>query len=229
MDTIKLSKRLYAISTLISKNSIVADIGTDHAFLPCYLVQTGWSKSALACDIADGPLISAKKTVISNKLEDKISLIKSDGLENVPITEITDVIIAGMGGELILEIILRDIRTKTIKLNYILQPMTAADKLRRGLYQNGFCIVREIAVTENTHNYSVMQVKYTGVKSEISYIFSLLGSINKSDSKDALEYIKAQKTRLINKVEGLQKSESFQKDYEATINLLKELEDQYLK
>ena len=94
-----LDKRLIACASFVTKNSIAADIGTDHAYLPVYLIKNGISRFVYACDIKDGPLKAAYLTVEQSGYEDKISVIKSDGLDSVPISGVTDVIAAGMGGE----------------------------------------------------------------------------------------------------------------------------------
>ncbi|MBR6874655.1 MAG: SAM-dependent methyltransferase, partial [Ruminococcus sp.] len=98
--------RLLACARLV-RGSRAADVGTDHGYLPMYLVQNGICESALACDINEKPLASARENIEKAGLSDKIGVYLSDGLGSVPCEGITDVIVAGMGGELIADIISR--------------------------------------------------------------------------------------------------------------------------
>lgn len=156
-----LNSRLLSCAAWIRKGSVVCDVGTDHALLPVYLVEQGIAVRAVAADIGEGPLASAERTIRKNGMEDRITTILSDGLQNVPKDGLTDVIIAGMGGETIVHILetcpwsLSDVRL-------ILQPMTKAEILREWLYLNGFPICRETCVRDDRFLYAVMQAEYTG-------------------------------------------------------------------
>ena len=90
---------------MVSGNGIVCDVGTDHAYLPAYLIENNICDYAIASDINEGPLKFAQQTIIKYHIEDKIRLLKSDGLKNIPSENVSDVVIAGMGGETIAEII----------------------------------------------------------------------------------------------------------------------------
>ncbi len=90
------NKRLQAIADCIIDNAVVADIGTDHAYLPCALIESGKAVHCFACDIAQGPLESARETIHENRLEEKIDLLLCPGLRDVPATA-TVAVIAGMG------------------------------------------------------------------------------------------------------------------------------------
>ncbi|MBR6696632.1 MAG: SAM-dependent methyltransferase, partial [Oscillospiraceae bacterium] len=93
-----LDERLSLCAKFVTEGGIVCDVGTDHAYLVAHLLMSGKSVSAIACDIADGPLLSARTTIEKNNLSDKAEVIKSDGLDNISPDGITDVVIAGMGG-----------------------------------------------------------------------------------------------------------------------------------
>lgn len=153
-----LSNRLKKIAGYAGKCEVVADIGTDHALVPVYLIENGLFSRAYACDIGELPLKRASEYVKSRNLTDKIRLILSNGLEKVP-SDCDVVIIAGMGGELIREILRND--TEHQNSVFVLQPMTAADELREYLYLNGFSILDEDIVSErsDTKLYSVMKVQ----------------------------------------------------------------------
>ena len=86
---------------------VLCDVGTDHGYLPCYMIENGLCSKAYACDIAQGPLDSAIAHINERCLSDRITTVLSDGLDSVEKGDITDVVIAGMGGELIADIISR--------------------------------------------------------------------------------------------------------------------------
>lgn len=155
--------RLLACARLV-RGSRAADVGTDHGYLPVYLVQNGICESALACDINEKPLASARENIEKAGLSDKIGVYLSDGLGSVPCEGITDVIVAGMGGELIADIISRADWIKQRRVNLVLQPMTKWDHLREFLYTGGFEVTSELPCQEGKFVYSVMQAAYTGTK-----------------------------------------------------------------
>lgn len=188
--------RLLACASLV-KGDFAADVGTDHGHLPVYLVSEGICRSALACDINELPLASARANVSKAGLSDRISCYLSDGLDSVPDEGITDVIIAGMGGELIADIISRAGWIKERRVNLVLQPMTKWDHLRRYLYDNCFCVTSEIPCREGKFVYSVMQAAYTGARPDypcdLRYLYC--GLVTR-DSNEGLEYLKRQASRL---------------------------------
>ena len=136
---VKLDPRLFTIAQMVRLDGKICDVGTDHALLPCFLFQRG-ARDLIASDVNDGPLRAAVATVKQHGAENNIKVIKSDGLRDVP--ECDDVIIAGMGGELIARIVTECSFTNE-NTRFILQPMTKAEILRRELYTNGFEITEE--------------------------------------------------------------------------------------
>ncbi len=186
-----IDKRLLKCAEYVYGGGISADIGTDHAYLPVYLVKNSISPLAIAGDIKDGPLDAARTTVLSNGLEEKITIVKSNGLDSVPLSGVTDVIIAGMGGEMIADIINRCDYLKTNKTNLVLQPMTKANSLRRFLCDNGFYIKNESAVSSGDFCYTVINAKYQGSKITYDDYFLYAGKLsNKSpDDRKYLSHI----------------------------------------
>ena len=158
---ITLDKRLSAVAALVRPGSRLADIGTDHAYLPVYLVQSGVCPSAIASDIGAGPLDAARRTVTENGLTSEIALRLGDGLATVSAGEVEDVAIAGMGGETIAAILEAApwVQDKGIRL--ILQPMTRAEDLRRWLLHNGFSVLEEHLIIDGRHLYPVLAAQYT--------------------------------------------------------------------
>ncbi len=172
---LKLSERLLLTASFVRQGAVLADVGTDHAYIPAFLIKNAVISKAYACDINEGPLQNAAKTLESENI-DGVSLILSDGLKNVSKSDISDVLIAGMGGELIARIISDCDWCEDKQLNFILQPMTKADYLRKFLYKNGYEIIKESIAAEGEKLYTVMLVRYSAVKQDISEAFALLGA-----------------------------------------------------
>lgn len=158
---ITLDKRLSAVAALVRQGSRLADIGTDHAYLPVYLVQSGVCPSAIASDIGAGPLDAARRTVTENGLTSEIALRLGDGLATVSAGEVEDIAIAGMGGETIAAILKAAPWVQNEGIRLILQPMTRAEDLRRWLLTHGFSVLEEHLITDGRHLYPVLATEYT--------------------------------------------------------------------
>lgn len=158
---ITLDKRLSAVAALVRQGSRLADIGTDHAYLPVYLVQSGVCPSAIASDIGEGPLEAARRTVTENGLTREIALRLGDGLSTVSAEEIDDIAIAGMGGETIAAILEAAPWVQNEGVRLILQPMTRAEDLRRWLLSHGFTVSEEHLIRDKHHLYPVLAAEYT--------------------------------------------------------------------
>lgn len=161
-----MTPRLLAVAEMVKDASLVADIGTDHAYVPVYLVLNNIVSGALAMDINEGPLMRAEENIKRFSLNDKIKTRLSDGLIELHDGEADTVIIAGMGGILINNIIERDKKRLTSVKKYILQPMTAIDETRKYLYENGFRIVDEKLAKEDDKIYTVISAVCGEMKAE---------------------------------------------------------------
>lgn len=155
----ELSPRLYTIAQAVPRGARLADIGTDHGYLPVWLLQRGIIEKAIAADLRSGPLDRAKETVNKFDLSDKVDLRLCDGLTGVDASETDCVVIAGMGGETIIHILDAAPWTKQEETVLILQPMTSQENLRRWLLQNGYRIVREMIAQEEKNFYTIMVVR----------------------------------------------------------------------
>lgn len=158
---ITLDKRLSAVAALVRQGSRLADIGTDHAYLPVHLVQAGVCPSAIASDIGAGPLDAARRTVTENGLTSEITLRLGNGLATVSAGEVEDIAIAGMGGETIAAILEAAPWVQNEGIRLILQPMTRAEDLRRWLLTHGFTVIEEHLITDGRHLYPVLAAEYT--------------------------------------------------------------------
>ena len=191
MRLFSLDSRLSLCASFVRDGVKIADIGTDHAYLPIWLLLNGKIESALACDINEGPLNSGKADVLRYDLSDKITLRLSDGLENVEECEADDIIIAGMGGELISRILSDCSWAKNKEKRFILQPMTKCEVLIKWLYESGFEIIEQKACECDKKHYTVMVAKYTGNCTTPSRSFLYLGKLDTEDenSKAYLSHI----------------------------------------
>jgi len=144
-----LSDRLQAIADFVLPDESIADIGTDHGFVPIVLLESGRVPFAVLSDINEGPVEKAKSHLAEHSIpESRYALRHGDGLLTVEPFEVSTVIIAGMGGENIIDILAFDIaKTKSFK-RLILQPRKRPDLLRKWLYENGFSIIYEKLVKE---------------------------------------------------------------------------------
>lgn len=155
MDSTLLSPRLAAVAELVSPCTVLADVGTDHARLPVFMIQRGLCARAYACDVNDGPLQRAASAIAEAGLADVISTVKSDGLHAVA-KDYDALVIAGMGGDLIARILYECPPVEGARL--ILQPMTKPETLRRYLFHHGYSILRERAVCEGEKSYIILSV-----------------------------------------------------------------------
>lgn len=174
-----------------------------HIFLHI-LLKIIYADYAIASDINEGPLKFAQQTIIKYHIEDKIRLLKSDGLKNIPSENVSDVVIAGMGGETIAEIISG---TQWLKsgVNLVLQPMTRAGYLRKWLYKNGFEIAEEKAVIQDRFIYTAIRAFYSGYKFNIGKVTEIAGRIN-IETDAGMKYCQNQLSKINNIAMGLSKA-----------------------
>lgn len=155
----KLSKRLEMIASFVYKGSKIADIGTDHGYIPIYLVKEGIISTALAMDVRKGPLERAEQHIRQFGLDGQIEVRLSDGLKKLSPGEADTVIIAGMGGELIIHILEEGKHVWDTTKHLILSPQSGLFRVRKYLEQNGFSIKREAMLKEDGKYYTVMEAE----------------------------------------------------------------------
>ncbi|NMB26595.1 MAG: SAM-dependent methyltransferase [Tissierellia bacterium] len=155
----KLSNRLQAIANFVPKNTIVGDIGTDHGYIPVYLIENKISKKVIATDISENSLDKIIQYVKLTKYEKDIDIRLGDGLETIKPFEIDTVIIAGMGGLLIRDILDKDKEKRDSITYFILQPNIATKELREYLYENNFEIIDEKIIKEDKKFYEIIYAR----------------------------------------------------------------------
>ena len=173
----KLDSRLMAIANLVRKDKVFADIGTDHAYLPVYLVEKGIINKAIAADLRVGPLDNAKETVVSYDFTKQIELRLSDGLDNFKENEVEEIAVAGMGGLLISSFIERTKWLKNSDIHLILQPMTHIEELRKTLFDNGFSIDNEVVAEDGDKLYIIISAYYYGGATAYNDLDLILGRL----------------------------------------------------
>lgn len=183
---IKLSCRLQAVADMVNEGARVVDVGTDHGYIPAYLIKNNIAKSVIACDINEKPLASCKRYISSLGLDDKVKCVLSDGLKSID-GDYDTVIIAGMGGELISQILENAENIRHCRL--IINPMTHPELARKWLYDNGFCIENDIVVADLKHHYSVLSAHYTGKAQKKSVVDYFLGEISDFSDREYFEHL----------------------------------------
>ena len=168
----QLSKRLNGIVSFIEKKDKVADIGTDHGFVPTFLVNNNISDYVVSSDISENSLLKSIELTKEYSNEDKIINRVGPGLEVLSVGEVDTAIIAGMGGLLISDIIKDSFEISKNLKKLILQPMQAQSELRKFLYKNGFKITDEMIVFEEKKYFEIIETHYVGqcsISDEIFY------------------------------------------------------------
>ena len=185
MNSPKISKRLLCAASFANKGEFIADVGTDHAYLPIYLYTSGIISGAVVSDINEGPIERAAKNIREFSCEGKIIPVLCDGLSKIKEYSPDTVFILGMGGELIVNIISNAEWLKQNGIRLVMQPMTHPEILREYLISNGFEISDE-AMVDDSKIYQIIVAKYTGIVSEADKLELRFGKINLNERKNIL-------------------------------------------
>jgi len=155
---IKLSKRLKEIAAFTTDSDTVADIGTDHGYLPVYLAQTNSNRRIIASDISSGSLNAAYKSALKYDVTEAITLITAFGLDGVSPDDVNTVVIAGLGGETIVSILKNAEWTRQESIKLILQPQSKPEILSRYLYDNEYKIHETKYIRDRYKLYKILLV-----------------------------------------------------------------------
>lgn len=218
----KLTPRLQAIADSINEYEVLADIGTDHAFLPIYLILNGKISKAIATDINKGPIDIADERIRKYNLEDKIETRQGNGMTVIEPNEADAVVIAGMGGMLIADIIEQSKSVARAAKIIVMQPMLDSGKLRRYLLQSGFEIFEEELAKEDRKIYEIIWARYTGKSIEAANMMDIGPIIIEKKHLLAKDLIDKKVTELNNIIEKLSlvESELSQKRFQECKELL---------
>lgn len=155
MNVFKISERLQQVAALITKGNVVADIGTDHAYLPIHIVKSGISNKVIAMDVRKGPLEKAQQNVRCYGVSDNISIRLSDGLAELSPMEAGTITICGMGGRLIQSILENDKDKYDSHTQLILSPQSELREFRQYLYSFGYSVQKEVMLKEDGQFYFI--------------------------------------------------------------------------
>lgn len=162
-----ISDRLKNIAKLVDGCYSIADVGTDHAYLPIYLIKEGIIKTAIASDINKGPVLRAQENVKKNKVDNFIHCRLGAGLQTVEPYEVDIAVIAGMGGNLIRDILEDDLPVVKSLQYLILQPVQNPEILRKYLYRSGYDIIDEELCYDEGKYYEIIKVKFIGKDNKV--------------------------------------------------------------
>ena len=216
MKDIELSLRMKTVADMVNAGDRVCDIGCDHAFVSIYLVANGISDRVIASDVRTGPCAIAKENIDKWGYGDRIDLRLGDGLSTVKSGEVDSIIIAGMGGMLMTDILDSGMDVVEQAKQIVLQPQSEIEHVRRYVYGHGWTIVDERMLVDAGKYYVVMNIDVTHAdaeewrnKSEISDIYYKYGYalMNRHD-KVLGEYLHGKKESLKAIVSGLRKSDT---------------------
>ncbi|MBC5637230.1 tRNA (adenine(22)-N(1))-methyltransferase TrmK [Ornithinibacillus sp. BX22] len=206
-EEIKLSNRLRKVASYLPKGAHFADIGSDHAYLPCYVCSNDSTARAIAGEVNEGPLSSAIDTIKTYQLQDVIEARLGNGLAVLQQGEVNQVVIAGMGGALIRSI-LENGKDKLEKVNLIIaQPNVDEKNVRSWYMENGFIIEDEAILEENGHIYEIIVGQRSNNKETLSDQQLLFGPIL-LNRRDALFFKKwkSERDKLINVIRQMKQA-----------------------
>ncbi len=179
-----LNERLSLCASLVRKGKRVADIGTDHAYLPVWLVRAGFVPFAIAADIKAEPLKSGQLTIEKYHAESSIETRLCDGLRGISSQEVDDIVIAGMGGETIIHILSEAQWLKDTEKRLVLQPMSKHELVIEYLYENGFELKEHKCTFCDGKIYTAFSAEYTAHSTPCSELFSYIGLLHSKNDND---------------------------------------------
>lgn len=208
MKNFTFSNRIRKLAEIAGPCNTMADIGTDHALLPIFMLKEGLCKKAIACDISESPLAKAALDVSEAEIDSAlVDLRLGNGLERLQPGECDTIVIAGMGGLLIADILENGKKIFKKPCRLIMQPNTCRPELRTYLAENGFEISDESACEDEGHTYLFITAKYTGVKRTIDFKESVLGTKLQDKPEDFKIYCAELKEKYERKLDGLRMSQ----------------------
>lgn len=222
---INIQGRLLRIASMVEGYERIADIGTDHAYIPIWLAQTKKCHKIIATDIKVGPLQKAVKNVNKHHVSDKVELRLGNGITSIREGECDAFIIAGMGGVLIADILEESFETVKRAGAIIMQPVYTDEVLREYLHQKGFCIETEALVRDEGRIYVVIKAYYDGVQRKDKLLYYHIGRSLFENEDPLLEAYLERRIRIQTKiVQGMEKSQQqdksiIQREFELLVQM----------
>ena len=221
-----LDPRLACAASMVRQGAVVADIGTDHAYIPVYLTLAGISPYAVAADINKGPLERARINAEKYGAADRMRFALADGLHGVEPEKdnVRDIVICGMGGELIARIVGESDYTRNPDVHLILQPMTCAGELRAFLASEGYRILDERMCAAVGRIYTCILAAYTGEPYKLTPAELLLGPVNIAHREELFEgYLEREIARLEIRIAGMERGGADSAEERALLDELEQL------
>jgi len=215
-----LSNRLLACCDFVSKGDRIADVGCDHGYLSIHLLTQGIAESAIASDVAEGPLQSARRNARKYGVSKNIDFYLSDGVQNIP-RDFDTLVCAGMGADTMISILDAAPWLKDGKYRLILQCQSKRPELRKYLYANGFYIRRETLAQDGKFIYPIMEVVYTPGESLKEAEYYITPALLASGSELLPAFLERVTDGLQKTVDGLSRTGS--ERYEEYKHILEEL------
>ena len=212
--------RLKAAADAVRPHKKVVDVGTDHAYLPAYLVLTGKATQVLAVDIGMGPLENARKTVEKYALSDRIGLRISDGLQAVQPQEAEDICLCGMGGTLMRAILSACPWLQKEDIHLVLQPQSHVWEVREFLFAKGFRIDSGHVLCDGGKLYITMSVFYDGSARDCAPGICYFGSLLSRKDENTLAYVRNLHHHLQIRLQALTKAGIANKETAAILQCL---------
>lgn len=208
MKRIALDGRLLSAAKFVRQGAVFADVGTDHAHLPVFLLKSGRICRAVLSDINEGPLASARENVEREGLSSLVTLILTDGAVSLEGMGITDVAVCGMGGELISKIVSDAEWLKDSSVRLILQPMTRQAHLRRTLASLGFKIFGESYSHSSGKYYVTIAAEYTAEPYELTPEIAEFGEefVDYDNKASQIRYLELKLAALTKKIRGMREA-----------------------
>ncbi len=200
--------RLNALLNLLDSPVCVADIGCDHAYLPILLARKDISKKIIACDISEGPLERARRNVERFGMCKRIDLRLGAGLLPLKEGEADAIVIAGMGANVICEILSQGYAIAKKADFLLLQPMSSADEVRKYLYENDFIIEKEVLVREDRRIYTIICAKSGKTQGYCDADCYISPALRHDKGELYIPYLKKQKQLISSALEGMKKSKT---------------------
>ena len=204
----ELSRRLRSVADGVSPGNRVADIGTDHGYIPIFLVQKGIVPFAIAMDVKKGPLFRARDHIREQGLEDRIETRLSDGLEKLKKDEADTIVIAGMGGALMSDILERGLPVLSDGKELVLQPQSEIFKVRHWLHDHRYQIVREEIIKEEDKFYFVIVAEPGSQRFSEEFLYQYGEYLLKEKTPWMKEYLEKESIKYKKILEKLEKEDS---------------------
>jgi Predicted SAM-dependent methyltransferase len=203
----QLKGRLLAIAEKIPQCYILADIGTDHAYIPVYAIKKRICRKAIASDVKKGPVEIAIRNIRRYGFTELIDTRLGSGIDTLKDDELDVIVIAGMGGILIQEIMCNNLEKSKMTGMFILQPMNCVEDLRKWLYENGFDIIEETLAEETIKVYNILIARWDG---KVRYVdeFSCFIGLKLLERKDDIfrKYVGKKLGIIEKKISGMKKA-----------------------